>query len=278
VIDHNPASRRAAWIWLLFLPGLVFRDGVMAQSPAKLSAPGGDVVHEYHGTRVADPYRWLEELDSPRADEWLKAQKKITADYVGRLPGGKENHKRLTSLSNYAVTDVPWREGGRIFYERNDGLQPQSVLYVQDGPGGSPRAVLDPNRISPDGSTAVRDYSVSPGGRLLAYVKSRGGSDVGETRVRDIATGRELRESPGVDRGVLDADARGFFFHPCAGSRARRGRRRAHREAALVPRPRATAIAGSSHPRMEGQRPVGLLHAERGRTARNRRRRAGVGK
>ena len=87
------------------------------------------------------------------------------------------------------------------------------MLYVQDGLRGSPRAVLDPNRISPDGSTAVRDYAVSPGGRLLAYVKSRGGSGVGETRVRDIATGGELRESvPGTLTAVCwTQDARGFF-------------------------------------------------------------------
>jgi prolyl oligopeptidase len=210
--SKHPGRRRAPWIWL-FLPGLFFGNGATAQSPARPAAPGGDVVDDYHGTRVADPYRWLEEYESPRTAEWLKAEKRLTSDYLEGLLDGKENSKRLTSLSNYALTDVPWREGGRIFYERNDGQQPQSVLYVQE-PRGSPRVVLDPNRISPDGSTAVRDYAVSPGGRLLAYAKSRGGSGVGETRVRDIVTGRDLGESV---LGTLTSvcwtrDARGFFY------------------------------------------------------------------
>jgi prolyl oligopeptidase len=185
----------------------------LAQLPARPVAPGGDVVDDYHGTRVADPYRWLEQLDSPRTAEWLKTQKALTAASLQGLPNGPENSSRLASLWNYSLTDVPWREGGRIFYERNSGGQPQSVLYVQEGLRGSPREVLDPNRISPDGSTAVREYAVSPGGRLLAYVKSRGGSGVGETRVRDIVTGRDLRESvPGTLTAVCwTRDSRGFF-------------------------------------------------------------------
>src|SRR6185369_8410340 len=103
--------------------------------------------------------------------------------------------------------------GGRLFYERNNGRQPQPVLYAQDTTRDSPRAVLDPNRISPDGSTAVREYAVSPDGRLLAYMKSRGGSGIGETRVRDLASGRDLRESvPGTLNAVCwTRDGRGFF-------------------------------------------------------------------
>jgi prolyl oligopeptidase len=195
---------------------------LIAQSPVYPRAPRGDVVEELHGVRVADPYRSLEQLDSPTTVEWLAAQKRLTEDSLGRLPGREANSRRLASLWSYARTDVPWREAGRIFYESNNGLQPQSVLYAQDRLRGSPRIILDPNRISPDGSIAIRDYAVSPDGRLLAYGKSRGGSRAVETRVRDIASGRDRRDSVlgSINAVCWTRDARGFFYIRPAGPKA----------------------------------------------------------
>src|SRR5206468_3445722 len=110
--------------------------------------------------------------------------------------------------------EVPWREGGRIFYLRNTGLQPQAVLYIQTNLASTPRVALDPNKMSPDGSIAVRDYAVSPDGRFLAYNTSRGGADVADTHIRQLSSGRDLHEVVG---GVLNnicwtEDGRGFFY------------------------------------------------------------------
>jgi prolyl oligopeptidase len=191
----GPWSKRcASRIWILLFAFLVCWRGLQAQSLTYPASPAEDVVEEHHGTRVADPYRWLEQSEGPRAAAWLEAQSRLTRESLARIPGREDIRRRLTSLSNYARTGVPWREAGRIFYVRNTGLQPQSVLYMQKSLRDSPRVVLDPNRISPDGSIAVRDYTVSPDGRLLVYQTSRGGADVGETHLREISTGRDLDE------------------------------------------------------------------------------------
>ncbi len=199
---------------LLSFSVLVWPSPLIAQTLAYPAAHRENVIDDYHGTRVADPYRWLEQLDGPRTVEWLKAQNGLTARFLGGVHNRRTIRWRLTSLWDYARTDVPWREAGRLFYVRNTGLQPQSVLYVQGGPHDPPRPALDPNKISPDGSVAVRDYAVSPDGRLLAYNTSRGGADVGETRVRDLTAGRDLAE---LLRGTLTSvcwtrDGRGFFY------------------------------------------------------------------
>ncbi|HEY6052194.1 MAG TPA: prolyl oligopeptidase family serine peptidase, partial [Thermoanaerobaculia bacterium] len=172
------------------------------------------VREDFHGSLVADPYRWLESLETPRTREWVHAQNRLSREYLAGLPGRDAIRRRLESLWNYPTTEVPWREGGRLFYLRGDGRSPQPVLYVQSGPDSEPRVVLDPNQISPDGSTAIREFAVSPDGRLLAYWMSRGGADVGETHVRRLAgRGRDAD----VVRGTLTSvcwtrDARGFFY------------------------------------------------------------------
>ena len=171
-------------------------------------------MDEYHGTRVPDPYRWLERQDDADALRWRDAEIRLTADYLAAVPQREAIRRRLTALWNFERTEVPWREGGRIFYLRSDGARPQPVLYVQSSLEGRPRMALDPNRISPDGSIALRDYVVSPGGGLVAYNSAPGGGDLAETRVRRLATGRDLGD---VVKGVLNAvcwtrDGRGFFY------------------------------------------------------------------
>lgn len=210
----TPSRLCASRIGILLLAILVSRHRLPAQSLTYPASPSEDVVEEHHGTPVADPYRWLEQPDGPRVSAWLKEQNNFTQDTLSRIPGREAIRRRLTSLWNYARTDVPWREAGRIFYVRNTGLQPQSVLYAQKSLRDPPRVVFDPNRISPDGSIAVQDYSVSPDGRLLAYQTSRGGADLGERHLRDLSSGRDLDE---VLFGAIISvcwtrDGRGFFY------------------------------------------------------------------
>jgi prolyl oligopeptidase len=177
------------------------------------AAARDDVVDDFHGARVADPYRWLEELNGARTAEWLEAEKRITSGYLAAIPGREAIRQRLTSLWKYARTDVPWREGGRIFYLHNTGLQAQSALTMQRSLESPPRIVVDPNTLSPDGSIAVRDYAVSPDGRFVAYNTSRGGADMSETHVRRLSDGRDLDDTvPGVLNGVCwTRDGKGFF-------------------------------------------------------------------
>jgi len=185
-----------------------------AQPIAYPSTPREDVREDLHGSLVADPYRWLESLETPRTKEWVNAENRLTLEHLAELPGRDAIRRRLVALWNYPTTEVPWREAGRLFYLRGDGKSSQPVIDGQSGPRGEPRVVLDPNQISPDGSIAIREFAVSPDGRLLAYWISRGGADVGETHVRRLAgRGRDAD----VVRGTLTSvcwtrDARGFFY------------------------------------------------------------------
>jgi prolyl oligopeptidase len=172
-------------------------------------------VDEYHGVKVADPYRWLEDLDSQQTRDWVAAQNRLTSAYLAAIPEREPIRKRLTELWNYERYSVPAQRGGRYFFTRNDGLQNQNVLYRVDTPGGEPRVVLDPNTLSQDGTIAMTGWSVSEDGKLLAYGLSSGGSDWQEWRVRDIETGRDL---PDVLRWVKFSlaawthDNKGFFY------------------------------------------------------------------
>lgn len=163
---------------------------------------------------VADPYRWLEQIESPATADWVEAQSRLTADYLGRIRDREAIRRRLTALWNYSRTDVPWREAGQLFFVENTGLQRQPVLYVQNTLEDAPRPVLDPQQISPDGSIEVHDFAVSPDNRWLAYSMSPGGTDTGETHVRDLSTGRERGD---VIRGTWGTvcwtyDGGGFFY------------------------------------------------------------------
>ena len=196
---------------LLLALGLIPPQSVPA--PAYPPAPRGDVVEVLHGTKVADPYRWLEQSDSAEALAWLKAEERLTENVFARLPERDAIRRRLTALWNYTRTEVPWREAGRLYYLENAGLEGQPVLFSQETSNDAPRRVLDPQEISPDGSVEVRDFAVSPDGRFLSYTAAPGGADIGQTRVRELATGRLL---PDVVEGALGvcwtADGNGFFY------------------------------------------------------------------
>jgi len=151
-----------------------------------------DLKEEYHGVEIQDPYRWLEDIDSKQTAQWIEEQNRVTFDYLEGIPEREEIHKRLTSLWNYEKFGVPEQHGGRYFFTRNDGLQNQSVLYWMDSLSAQPKVLLDPNRLSEDGTLALTGYAVNHDGQLLAYGISASGSDWQEWRVREVGTGQDL--------------------------------------------------------------------------------------
>ena len=126
-------------------------------------------VDDYHGVKVADPYRWLEELDSEETKAWVEAQNKLSFNYLAAIPSRNALKDRITKVWNYEKYGVPFKEGNRYFYFRNSGLQNQSVLYTVTGLEAPPKMILDPNTLSADGTVAVSGVQVSPDGKLLAY-------------------------------------------------------------------------------------------------------------
>lgn len=149
-------------------------------------------VDEYHGIKVADPYRWLEDDNSPETKAWVEEQNKVTNAYLEQIPQRERLKKRLTELWNYERYSIPIRRGGKYFYYKNDGLQNQSVLYVADFVNDKGRVLLDPNMLSTDGTVALSGISISEDGKILAYGISVSGSDWQEWRFRDIETGKDL--------------------------------------------------------------------------------------
>jgi prolyl oligopeptidase len=179
------------------------------------AAARGGQVDVYHGVKVADPYRWMEDIDSPATRRWVKAESRLAARYLEALPGRAEIHRRLTDLWNIESWDVPERHGSRWFYLHNDGLQNQPVVYVATSPEGPGRVLLDPNGLSSHGAVSLRAMMASGDGRLIAYALSDRGSDWQTWHVRDVASGRDL---PDVIRwskfggGGWRADGSGFYY------------------------------------------------------------------
>jgi prolyl oligopeptidase len=175
----------------------------------------GDQVDNYHGTKVADPYRWLEDDHAPTTKEWVEAQNKVTFGYLEKISYRDKIKARLTELWNYERYGLPFKEGGRYFFTKNDGLQNQSVLYTMPDLDERPAVLLDPNKLSADGTVALAGYSVTDDGTLMAYGTSTAGSDWNEWKVRDIRTGKDLEDeikwvkSSGA---AWTKDAKGFFY------------------------------------------------------------------
>jgi prolyl oligopeptidase len=151
-------------------------------------------VDNYHGTLVADPYRWLEDVDSPETLDWVKRQNELTFAFLESIPARAKICERLTELWDYAKVSAPHKRSGRYFQFRNTGLQNQDVLYALDSLEAEPRPLLDPNTLSEDGTVALNTWSVSKDGRWLAYALSSSGSDWQTWHVRDVNTGEDLSE------------------------------------------------------------------------------------
>lgn len=153
-----------------------------------------DVTDTYFGTKVEDPYRWLEDDNSEKTAEWVKAQNEITDAYLEKIPFRDKIEKRLTELWNYPKIGTPYKKAGKYFFYKNDGLQNQSVYYMTDDLSKEAVVLLDPNKLSEDGTVALSGTSVSKDGKYLAYRVARSGSDWNEVFVKNIGTGEMLSD------------------------------------------------------------------------------------
>lgn len=172
-------------------------------------------VDDYHGVKVADPYRWLEDDNAPATKAWVEAQNRVTFGELARIPQRETLRKRLTELWNYERFGLPYRQGGRYFYSRNDGLQNQSVLFTLERLDGEPRVLLDPNTLSKDGTVALAGTAISEDGNLLAYGLATAGSDWQEWKVRDVRTGQDLADHLKwikFSGAAWTHDHQGFFY------------------------------------------------------------------
>ena len=174
-----------------------------------------DVTDQFGAVVVADPYRWLEELNAPETAQWVAAENAVTNAYLATLPMRQPLKARITELWNYPKVSAPRWQGGRWYYSRNSGLQRQSVMYSRSALDGAEQVVLDPNKLSPDGSVALSGFIPSPDGRYVAYGQSEGGSDWSTYYVRNLKSGRATGDTV---RWVKFSglswthDGRGFFY------------------------------------------------------------------
>ena len=208
-----PAAVLSALVALLAL-----QPAVLAGQTFKYpDADRGDVVDDYHGSKVADPYRWLEEdsRSSEKVRAWIEKENELTFGYLNAIPQRGEIHDRLTKLWNYERYSPPEIVDHRYYFSRNDGLQNQSVLYRLDRLGGEPVEILNPNSWSADGTVALSGEEFSPDGRYLAYARSGSGSDWKIWHVLDLRAGKDLPDTLEWikwSRAAWTPDGKGFFY------------------------------------------------------------------
>ncbi|HEV7398012.1 MAG TPA: prolyl oligopeptidase family serine peptidase [Pyrinomonadaceae bacterium] len=179
------------------------------------AARKSDQVDDYHGVKVADPYRWLEDLDSEETKAWVEQENALTFGYLNEIPARAKIRERLTKLWNYERYGTPFKEGGRYFFTRNSGLQNQSVYYSVTSLNDAPKLLLDPNTLSSDGTVALSGITPSDDGKLLAYSLSASGSDWQEWKVRDIETGKDLSDDlkwVKFSGASWSSDNKGFYY------------------------------------------------------------------
>ncbi len=157
-------------------------------------APRDPKPDTYFGTTVPDPYRWLENVDSPQTQAWVQAEGDLTRSYLDAVPQRGAIRDAYRKLLDYEKVSAPFRAGRHWFFSRNSGLQNQSVLYVRDGERAPARVLLDPNRLAADGTVALGGQSFTNDGRYLAYATQASGSDWQTWHVRDVASGKDLAD------------------------------------------------------------------------------------
>ena len=187
-----------------------------AQTPLTYPATRkADVVDDYHGTKVADPYRWLEDDLSAETAAWVEAQNKVTQGYLGQIPERKAIESRLTKLWDYEKFGAPSRHGKVYVYSHNTGLQNQGVLYVTTDLKDRGRVLLDPNSLSTDGTVSLGSTVFTEDGKLMAYSLSKGGADLNIWKVRTVETGQDLADELPLGRngvGGWAKDGSGFYY------------------------------------------------------------------
>jgi prolyl oligopeptidase len=202
---------------ILVAVGLALLAGC-ANSAMPLTYPATrttDQVDTYFGVRVPDPYRWLEDDNSPETKAWVEAENKVTFSFLDKIPQRDAIRRRLTKLWNYERFSVPFKQGDHYFFSKNDGLQNQSVLYTMPALDATPTLLLDPNKLSADGTVALADISLSDDGNLMAYGLSTAGSDWQEWKIRDVRTGQDLPDRLQwikFDNPTWTKDGAGLFY------------------------------------------------------------------
>ena len=174
-----------------------------------------DQFDDYHGVKLQDSYRWLEDPDSEETKAWVEAQNQVTFGYLAQIPARERIKQRVTQLWNYERYGIPFKEGERYFYSKNDGLQNQSVLYTLTSLDAEPRVLLDPNTFSEDGTIALSGIAISEDGKLMAYGLSTSGSDWNEWKVLDVETSENLPDHLNwvkFSGASWTHDGQGFFY------------------------------------------------------------------
>jgi prolyl oligopeptidase len=195
----------------VFSPLALRADTTLTYPPAAR----GDVVDDYFGTKVADPYRWMEDIDSPQTRAWVEAEAALTESYLAKIPSRQTLRDRLKELFNYERVSAPSHEADTYLISRNSGLQNQAVLYVSQGESGARSVLIDPNTLSSDGTVALGGTSLSHDGKLLTYSTQASGSDWQTWHVRDVATGKDLADTITWSKfsgASWSRDNRGFYY------------------------------------------------------------------
>jgi prolyl oligopeptidase len=214
--DPMPVMGLVGVVLAMAIPALA-PARALAQSQAPWAYPEatrGEVVDEYHGNKVADPYRWLEEYKDDTL-KWIEDQNKLTFGYLESIPQRKAILDRLTKMQNFERYGFPYKEGANYFYSKNDGLQPQSVLYTTTDLKKPGRVLLDPNTLTKDGTVAIAGTAPSHDGKLFGWSVADGGSDWQVWRVRDVESGQDLAdEIKWIKFGGISwsKDNKGFYY------------------------------------------------------------------
>ena len=200
----------------LFVASLFIISGCMQNQKNKIHYPTAkktDTVDVYFGHQVADPYRWLEDDNSPETEAWVEEENAVTFEYLNKIPFREQLKERLTEIWNYPKYRVPFKKGDRYFFYKNDGIQNQDVLYTMKDLEDEPVVLLDPNKLSEDGTVALANVSISKNGKYLAYSISRGGSDWNEIYVMEIESGKILSDHvKWVKFSGISWKGDGFFY------------------------------------------------------------------
>jgi prolyl oligopeptidase len=183
------------YLCLFCLLPVAFAAWSFTQSGPKYPQTRRDkTVDVYFGTKVPAPYQWMENQNSKEVESWITAENKVTFDYLDKIQIRSWINSRITKVWNYEKVGLPGRYSGSLFYTRNAGLQNQSPVYMQRSLTAQPQLILDPNKLSPDGSIALLNYEPSPVGKFLCYGLSQGGSDWEELHVRDLTSSKDLSD------------------------------------------------------------------------------------
>ena len=217
IIHHMEAYMKSRLVGLT-LAVVVLASSAFAAGPLRYpQTKRVDQTDTYHGTVVADPYRWLEDDARKSKDvaQWVEAENEVTFGYLKSIPERDAIKQRLTELWNYEKLTAPFKIGGRYYVSKNSGLQNQFVLYVMDSLTGEPRVLFDPNTWSKDGTVALAGTHFSDDGKYVAYGIAEAGSDWQKFRIRDIAAGTDLPETINwvkFSGAAWTKDGKGFFY------------------------------------------------------------------